>query len=250
MAVARAPAPVGAGADLKDGLRRGLLAGAAVLAVVIPPSGWLGQVGAVHAPGPSLSRSVRVVDFGDTTPSPDVRDLADWIASTRDNGNADFVLVDKKFAAVHVFDAQARLLGSTPVLLGAAPGDDSVVGIGSRPISEVRPEERTTPAGRFIGERGRNAIGEDVVWVDYGAAVSMHRVRLTNPKEHRLERLASPRVEDRRISYGCINVPVAFFEATLSPLFAHRRAIVYVLPEVKPVREVFDLSRQLAATSP
>jgi len=34
-------------------------------------------------------------------------------------------------------------------------------------------------------------------------------------------------------------VPVAFFENIVQPVFAQRRAVVYVLPEVKPVREVF-----------
>jgi hypothetical protein len=131
------------------------------------------------------------------------------------------------------------LRGATPVLIGAAIGDDSIAGIGSRPIALVEPHERTTPAGRFEGERGRNAGGEDVVWVDYDAAVSMHRVRANEPRERRLERLASPRTDDNRISYGCINVPVDFYEAMLQPAFAASRGVVYVLPEIKPLEEVF-----------
>jgi hypothetical protein len=63
------------------------------------------------------------------------------------------------------------------VLLGLARGDVSVPGIGERKISDINPHERTTPAGRFISEPGRNLSGEDIVWVDYDAAVSMHRVR-------------------------------------------------------------------------
>ena len=42
------------------------------------------------------------------------------------------------------------------------------------------PEERTTPAGRFVAERGQNLRGEDVVWIDYDAAVLMHRVITTS----------------------------------------------------------------------
>ncbi len=125
------------------------------------------------------------------------------------------------------------------MLLGAAPGDDSVEGIGTRPMAQVRPEEKTTPAGRFVAEAGRNASGEEVVWVDYGAAVSMHRVRLVDPKERRLERLASPDPAERRISYGCINVPVAFFESVVWPLLSTTRAVAYVLPETRGVGEVF-----------
>jgi hypothetical protein len=52
----------------------------------------------------------------------------------------------------------------------------------------------------------------------------MHRVRLVDPKERRLERLASADPADRRISYGCINVPVAFFDTVVWPLLRSTRA--------------------------
>ena len=181
----------------------------------------------------------RQADFGRFKVSPEARHVADWIADSRDNAGAGFVIVDKQWARIHVFDSQARLRGTSPVLLGAARGDDSVPGIGTRAIAQVLAHERTTPAGRFVAERGHNASGEDVVWVDYDAAVSMHRVRATNPQERRLQRLASPTVADNRISYGCINVPVAFYESSLRPLFAQHDAIVYVLPETRPAQQVF-----------
>jgi hypothetical protein len=170
-----------------------------------------------------------------------VRWLADWVADTRDNGNAAFIVVDKRSARLHVFDADARWIAATPVLLGEALGDESVPGIGLRPMTSIQPSERTTPAGRFVGERGRNATGEDVVWVDYGAAVSMHRVRLTNPSERRAERLASPTAADNRISYGCINVPVAFYEQHVRTMFARQHAVIYVLPDTTSVQEVFGI---------
>lgn len=200
---------------------------------------------------PSLSSSLKssslkyreLADFGTVSPSKDARQLADWVANTHDNGGAEFMIVDKRNARVYVFDATARLRGASPVLLGAAKGDDTVPGIGSRPLSEVKLEERTTPAGRFVAERGRNHKGEDVVWVDYDAAVSMHRVRATKPIERRLERLATPTMADNRISYGCINVPVAFYETYVSPTVASKRGIVYVLPEVKSMEQVFGLGK-------
>ena len=125
-------------------------------------------------------------------------------------------------------------------------------GIGERKIADILPFERTTPAGRFKAEAGRNLGGEDIVWVDYDAAVSMHRVRATNPRERRLERLASSTVADNRISYGCINVPAAFFDAWVSPIFKSSPAPVYVLPEVRHEREVFSFlkARALAPVSP
>ena len=113
-------------------------------------------------------------------------------------------------------------------------------GIGDRPISKIRPEERTTPAGRFNGRIGHNLNGEDVVWVDYDAAVSMHRVRPNVASERRLERLASETAEDNRISYGCINVPVEFFETHILPVFSNMSAAIYVLPDQLALGEVFS----------
>lgn len=178
----------------------------------------------------------------------EVESLVQWVRATGDNQGAVFAVVDKKGARVHVFDAGGKKRASAPILLGLARGDDSVPGIGERPMAQIRPEERTTPAGRFASEPGRNLKGEDIVWVDYDAAVSMHRVRATNPAERRLERLATPGVEDNRISYGCINVPAAFYDAHVKPTLGARRGVVYVLPETRPLAAVFGLGMRVAAT--
>lgn len=221
-----------------DGLKQGVLMGAAVLALVLPPGAGssLRPFGAAHSGAPAQPR---YADFGGEAASADAQRIAQWVVDSGDNRNLFFVIVDKKNAKVFVFEPNGKLRGATPVLLGLAQGDDSVEGIGQRPMAEVRPEERTTPAGRFLGEPGRNTLGEDVVWVDYAAAVSMHRVRAIEPKERRLERLASPTAEDNRISYGCINVPVDFYERVVRPAFQASYGVVYVLPESKPLREVF-----------
>lgn len=179
------------------------------------------------------------VDFGAEDASPDVRHMANWVVNSQDNHALFFVILDKLNTKVFVFDAAGKLRGASPVLIGAAKGDDSAPDIGGKPMSSVQEHERTTPAGRFVGEPGRNTAGEDIVWVDYDAAVSMHRVRATEKTERRLQRLASPSVDDNRISYGCVNLPVEFFEGVLQPAFDQRRGVIYVLPEVKPAREVF-----------
>jgi hypothetical protein len=178
-------------------------------------------------------------DFAREQASRSARQLADWIVDSGDNVDKPFVIVDKVNARIFVFDAGGRIRGAAAALLGAARGDRSVPGIGERELSDVHPEDRTTPAGRFVAALGRNFRGEDVVWVDYDAAVSMHRVITTNPKERRLHRLATPTPKDNRISYGCINVPAAFFDAVVSPAFTGTEGIVYVLPEVLSAREVF-----------
>ncbi len=180
-------------------------------------------------------------DFGAEAPSDEARSIADWVAVSHDNAGMAFAIVDKLQARIYVFDVHAHLIGASEVLLGSARGDDSVPGIGVRPIPLVRPQERTTPAGRFVAERGIDARGEDVVWVDYDDAVSMHRVLTTDRREHRIERLASPSIADKRITYGCINLPTAFFERVVAPMFAQRHGVVYVLPEVKSLRQVFGI---------
>jgi hypothetical protein len=159
-----------------------------------------------------------------------------------DNGALPFAVLDKREAHLWLFDARGRMLGATPVLLGLARGDASVPGIGEREMRQIRPHERTTPAGRFIVEAGRNTSGEDIFWVDYDAAVSMHRVRATNPAERRLQRLATRTPRDNRISYGCINVPAHFYDSRIRPLFGAQRGVVYVLPERMPAAKYFGIA--------
>ena len=165
--------------------------------------------------------------------------LRDWAVASQDNEGEPFVVLDKKRAQLWLFDGRGQALGSTPVLLGSARGDASVPGIGERALKDIKPHERTTPAGRFFAEAGRNAQGEDIFWVDYDAAVSMHRVRALVPAERRLQRLASPSPADNRTSYGCINVPVAFYDGQLHPTLLGRKGVVYILPETMPMRRLF-----------
>lgn len=188
---------------------------------------------------PAAAANLKRADFARERASGDVLHIADWVVDSRDNSDLPFAIIDKTNARIFVFDPRGRLRGAAPVLLGSARGDHSVPGIGEREMSDIRPEERTTPAGRFIAERGRNLKGEDIIWVDYDAAVSMHRVRASNPRERRLERLASVTPADNRISYGCINVPARFYNTVIDAAFSARTAIVYVLPETQTVREVF-----------
>lgn len=169
-----------------------------------------------------------------------------WIRATHNHQGLPFAVIDKKAAMLHVFDAAGSPLGSSPVLLGLAVGDDSAPDIGTRKLADIRPAERTTPAGRFVSEPGRNLQGEDIVWIDYDAAVSMHRVRASNKADRRLERLATPTAADNRISYGCVNVPAAFFDARIKPVFGARPAVVYVLPETRPLGSLIGLADGMA----
>jgi hypothetical protein len=127
-----------------------------------------------------------------------------------------------------------------PTSTGFPAWSDAVPGVDNRQLSDIRPEERVTPAGRFLATLGYNFKGKDVLWVDYEDAVSLHRVITNNPKERRLERLATPTRRDKRISYGCINVPATFFDNVVLPTFTGTKGVVYVLPETRSISEIFE----------
>lgn len=182
---------------------------------------------------------IRRANFERELASREARHVADWVVNSGDNRNLPFAIVDKVEAKVFVFDASGQLRGAAAALLGLARGDHSVPSIGNRPMSSIRPEERTTPAGRFVASMDRNLAGKEILWVDYEGAVSMHPVVSGTPRDRRQQRLDSPTPLDNRISYGCINVPVKFFEQVVQPAFSGTDGIVYVLPETRPAREVF-----------
>jgi len=188
---------------------------------------------------PVAAHNPKRANFARERASHEARYIADWVVDSGDNHGLPFVIVDKTDARVFVFTADGSLRGAAPALLGLARGDDAVPGIGNRELSKIRPEERTTPAGRFVAALGRNLRDKEILWVDYDGAVSLHPVITTKPEEHRAQRLASPTPLDNRISYGCINVPAKFYENVIHSVFSGTSGIVYVLPETKSAREVF-----------
>ena len=171
--------------------------------------------------------------------------VAEWIATSGDNGELPYIIVDKQAARLFLFDPTGKPLGDAPVLVGIATGDDATPGVGAKKLAEIGPAEKTTPAGRFLAKFGRAVGKERVLWVDYYTSVAMHAVVTSNKKERRVQRLASPEVDDNRITFGCINVPTAFYSKRVSPLFRKAGGIVYVLPDSKPLEEVFPRLRLL-----
>jgi hypothetical protein len=177
-------------------------------------------------------------DFLGAAPSDDARHVANWVVASHDNDGLPFIIIDKIGAKVFVFDKDGQLLGATFALMGAAHGDNSVPGIGAQTLSTITPAERTTPAGRFVAELGRD-LEHGVLWIDYRDSISMHRVILGNPGDHRFQRLATASALDKRITYGCINVPLKFYNDVVMEAFSGTTGIVYILPEVKTILEVF-----------
>ncbi|MBP1749841.1 MAG: hypothetical protein H6Q52_2380 [Deltaproteobacteria bacterium] len=185
---------------------------------------------------PEAALHPKRANFEGESKSRDVQNMADWVVDSGDNGGTPFVIIDKVDARVFVFGADGRLRGAAPALLGLAKGDDTIPGIGNRKLSSIRPEERTTPAGRFVASLGHNFKGKDVLWVDYSDALSLHRVIPVKP---RLASLDTPTPLDNRMSFGCINVPAKFYDTVVKPVFTGTRGIVYILPEVRSKKEIF-----------
>lgn len=199
------------------------------------------------AAGPVVPKSSRILQ--EAPPAEPVEEtrseaairVSNWVSATRDNAKLPYMIIDKPSASLVLFDAKGKLLGTSPVLLGIALGDEATPGIGSKNLSEIGPAEKTTPAGRFLAKFGVAAGNQRVLWVDYATSVALHPippVTKANKKDHRKERMLSPAIDDNRITYGCINVPKAM-HARVSTLFRKKGGYVYILPDEKPLEDVF-----------
>ena len=225
-------------------LRRGAAVAAALTI-------WIGTAASAQGPAAAATDATTSPEVAaipaESAPEPAAQPVADatvltnWVIATRDNGDRPFMIIDKVGAELFVFDPSGEPLGQAPVLLGIAKGDESTPEVGDRELSHIPFKDRTTPAGQFIAKMGPATGHKQVLWVDYGSAISLHPVITSNAKEHRLRRLQSPTAGDNRITFGCINVPRDFYKKVVEPLFPDKNAtgVVYVLPDTKPVKEVF-----------
>jgi hypothetical protein len=200
---------------------------------------------AVPAKKPAPTAAAPVPPAPVVPPSEAASRLFAWIAAAHDNHSLPYIVIDKQAAALFLFDAEGKLLGRTPVLIGIGVGDESSPGVGAKKLAEIGPAERTTPAGRFIARFGLAFHRERVLWVDYVDSVALHAVITTNPKERRLARLASPEPDDNRITFGCINVGTSFYAKQVRPLFQKGGGVVYILPDTKALEDVFPQVRML-----
>lgn len=158
--------------------------------------------------------------------------FARQMMSSADHGSLPFAVIDKQSGWIAVYRADRSLAGESAVLIGQDPGDIASPGVGERTQQgRLRSGDRTTPAGRFVSESGRNLDGEAVVWIDYEAALAIHRLRPGAGNADRRRRLESVRGDDKRVSAGCVVVPVAFYQAVVGPVLGRGAAVIYILPE-------------------
>ncbi|MEH3121341.1 MAG: hypothetical protein PGN16_05055 [Sphingomonas phyllosphaerae] len=184
------------------------------------------------------------------SPSADALRVADWIAASHDNHALPYAVIDKRDASLILFDGKGKLLAQVPVLLGIAPGDDATPGVGSKKLGEIGPAEKTTPAGRFLAKFGYAAGRQRVLWVDYTNSVAIHSIPGDAARsENRRARMLSPEADDNRITFGCINVPRAFYATNLRPMFEKKGGYVYILPDTRSLEDVFPRLRVHALVS-
>jgi hypothetical protein len=179
--------------------------------------------------------------------SAEVLDVVQWVGASHDNAGLPFIVVDKANAQVYAFNPAAQLKATAPVLLGMGVGDKALVPQDA-PMSAIPPQKRITPAGRYPSKLVIDNHGKVVLLIDGENLITMHIVAKGTPAQRRAERLASVATDDNRVSYGCINVPPAFFTTVVDPDFRPAKGIVYVLPEKTTAAQLFGF--QPAVTAP
>lgn len=165
-------------------------------------------------------------DFAHAKASAEVRHVALWAVDSGDHLGLPFIIIDKAQARLFAFDGDGRLRASAPVLLGAARGDGAVV-----------PD---TPAGRFVAVMAMAGTQGGITWHAGGILLRLRGLLGDSAPGRGARRLASPLVDDRRISDGSIHAADAFIRKELAPLMLGHAGIAYVLPETRPVDEVLD----------
>lgn len=180
------------------------------------------------------------LDLALLSASAELQRVARWVIDSGDNVGLPYLLIDKVNAQVFAFNHAGQLQGTAPALLGMARGD-RLIAPNTATMAQMPPQVRITPAGRFVSKLAIDSHGKELLVLDYAASISLHAVVKGTPAEHRAERLKSPTSQDNRISFGCINVPAAFYSTIVSPAFTNTRGIVYVLPETGPASAVFGL---------
>ena len=202
------------------------------------------------APAPPLDLSLAAPAPADplASASAEVKRVARWVVDSGDNVRLPWLVIDKVNATVYAFSPNGSLQGSAPALLGMSRGDHLLASNDAK-MAAMSPQMRITPAGRFVSRLTTDSHGKELLVLDYAASISLHPVVKGTPQEHRAERLNSPTSADNRISFGCINVPAAFYSDIVSPAFTGTHGVVYVLPETGPASELFNIRPVVAATT-
>ncbi len=198
----------------------------------------------VYTGDPAAAPQVAQTDMLLAAPA-EVQRVQRWVISSSDNQGAPFLMVDKPSAQAFVFNGSGQLLAVAPVLMGAAKGDQMLVP-NSAPMSAIPTNKRITPAGRWWARLAPDAAGKVVLVIDHAAALSLHPIVKGQPHENRAGRMATATPDDNRVSFGCINAPAAFFSNAVSPVFADKMGVVYILPETRTAAAYYGFQPDVA----
>ena len=147
------------------------------------------------------------------------------IVGQNDNQGKQFIVADKQAGTLTMYTASGQQITSTPALFGKTEGDSV--------------SSKNTPSGRFetkqANVRTEGYGGSAQVLTQNGqnlqlggSSYAIHRVYTKYASENRQGRLDTPTATDNRISRGCINVPVDFYDTYLN---SDQDTVVYVMPE-------------------
>ena len=147
------------------------------------------------------------------------------IVGQNDNQGKQFIVADKQAGTLTMYTASGQQITSTPALFGKTAGDSV--------------SSKNTPSGRFetkqANVRTEGYGGSAQVLTQNGqnlqlggSPYAIHRVYTKYASENRQGRLDTPTATDNRISLGCINVPVDFYDTYLN---SDQDTVVYVMPE-------------------
>lgn len=148
-----------------------------------------------------------------------------------------FLIVDKVQGKMSLVSPTGEVINETKVLVGRDKSDviDTDAYAGNKKFAY-----KITPAGIFPVKRYKadKYGGTVLVFIDgVAAATALHRVYLGNPAQKRDKRILSDDPNVRRITNGCINVPVDFFDEVLEKL--PNGTLLFVLPEQAKTTEQF-----------
>lgn len=149
-----------------------------------------------------------------------------WVQQSKDNAGRPYIIADKQSGEIHIVGADGQVKATAPALYGRKMGDG--MSIGETPAGIFTIHQEAAPAS-YGGDLQQFATAPD------GDVYAIHRV-LTNNKQDRPGRLASPTAEDNRISLGCINIPADLYNKYLSGKFDGK---LYVLPDQRSLGDVF-----------
>lgn len=149
-----------------------------------------------------------------------------WVQQSKDNAGRPYIIADKQSGEIHIVGADGTVKATAPALYGRKMGDGMT--IGETPAGIFTIHQEAAPAS-YGGDLQQFATAPD------GDVYAIHRV-LTNNKQDRPGRLASPTAEDNRISLGCINIPADLYNKYLSGKFDGK---LYVLPDQRSLGDVF-----------